>query len=586
MRPQGALEGAVRLLLCLVRSGLGALALGLSTPLAAQTVGEVLFHTKLSALTPGMQGLLTPGDEYGVGVARMGDLDGDTATELAVGAYLDDDGGQAAGAVWIQFLYADGSLKSSQKISATQGGFTGALDPGDWFGNAVSSVGDLDGDGLEELAVGARLDDDGGKDRGAVWILFLHADGTVRTHQKISSTSGGFAGQLDDSDFFGVSVAGMGDIDGDGVGELAVGARGDDDGGSDLGAVWMLFLQADGSVKTSQKISRTSGGFTGDLDPKDHFGDGLGRVEDVNGDGVDELAVGVPNDDDGKVANGAVYLCFLSPLGTVLFSQKISALEGSFGGTLDQDRFGRSVASLGDLDQDGVTDIAVGAIIDQDGGVYGAGAVWVLFLNPDGTVKTHQKISLTSGNFNGLLDSQDFLGGSIAALGDLDGNGAVDIAVGARGDDDEPTNSGAVWMLYLQSGFGNALTWDVASLSAATGGTQSLSVNAGGVHALDLYFLLGSSSGTAPGTWIDGLSLPLNTPDPYFSFTLYSPNSSLLSNSFGILDFQGKANAAVHFLPGAASGLVGITLHHAYLVFGFGTPAQMVSNAAPLTILP
>ena len=139
-----------------------------------------------------------------------------------------------------------GMVLSHQKISDTQGGFTGILDDGDLFGFAVASLGDLDGDGVTDLAVGAVLDDDGGNppyaDRGAVWVLFLNSDGTVKSHQKISSTEGGFTGKIDDNDLFASSVASLGDLDGDGVSDLAVGASHDDDGCCSRGAVWVLFL--------------------------------------------------------------------------------------------------------------------------------------------------------------------------------------------------------------------------------------------------------------------------------------------------------------------------------------------------------
>ena len=113
----------------------------------------------------------------------------------------------------------------NQKISATEGGFTGVLDDDDLFGRAVASLGDLDNDGVSDLAVGAKFDDDGGNGRGAVWILFMTADGTVKSHQKISATEGGFEGDLDDGDSFGVALASLGDLDGDGVSDLAVGAK-------------------------------------------------------------------------------------------------------------------------------------------------------------------------------------------------------------------------------------------------------------------------------------------------------------------------------------------------------------------------
>ncbi len=145
--------------------------------------------------------------------------------------------------MWILFLNTDGTVKSHQKISDTQGGFTGTLENGDAFGVSVASLGDLDGDGVGDLAVGAsQSTTGGGKARGAVWVLFLNTDGTVKSHQKISDTEGGFTGTLNDSDRFGRSVASLGDLDGDGVTDLAVGAWHDNDGGIYRGAVWVLFL--------------------------------------------------------------------------------------------------------------------------------------------------------------------------------------------------------------------------------------------------------------------------------------------------------------------------------------------------------
>ncbi len=204
-----------------------------------------------------------------------------------------------------------GTVLTHQKISDTEGGFTGTLDDNDLFGVAVASLSDQDGDGVGDLAVGALADDDGGTDRGAVWVLFLNVDGTVKSHQKISDTEGGFTGILDLYDQFGISLAALGDLDGDGVGDLAVGATGDDDGGTGRGAVWVLFLNPDGTVKAHQKISDTEGGFTGILDHGDLFGSSVASVGDLDGDGVGDLAVGAENDDDGGTGRGAVWVLFL-----------------------------------------------------------------------------------------------------------------------------------------------------------------------------------------------------------------------------------------------------------------------------------
>ena len=187
-------------------------------------------------------------DYFGTSVANIGDLDNDGVTDIAVGANGDGDGGLGKGAVWILFLNANGTVKTNQKISNTKGNFTGALADWDLFGSSVANIGDLDNDGVNDIAVGAYGDDVGGTDQGAVWILFLNADGTVKTHQKISSTQGNFTGTLNDIDLFGISVASIGDLNNDGINDLAVGANNDDDGGNDRGTVWILFLNADGTV--------------------------------------------------------------------------------------------------------------------------------------------------------------------------------------------------------------------------------------------------------------------------------------------------------------------------------------------------
>jgi hypothetical protein len=419
-------------------------------PWPAAQIGTVQSEQKISETAGGFGGVLDPGDIFGLSASSLGDLDGDGIGDLAVGNWGDDDGGVNQGAVWILFLNWDGTVSSEQKISETVGGFGGVLDPSDLFGVSVSSLGDLDGDLIGDLAVGANRDDDGGTDQGAVWILFLNTDGTVKSAQKISETVGGFGGILDPFDFFGNSVSSLGDLNGDGIGDLAVGAHADDDGGIDQGAVWILFLDSDGTVSSEQKISETVGGFGGVLDPVDLFGLSGSSLGDLDGDGIGDLAVGAPDDDDGGTDQGAVWILFLNVDGTVKSEQKISETVGGFGGVLDpDDTFGGPMSSLSDLDGDGIGDLAVAAARDDDGGT-DQGAVWILFLNADGTVQSEQKISETVGGFGGVLDPGDFFGHSVSFLGDLDGDGIGDLAVGAIQDDDGGTDQGAVWILFLE----------------------------------------------------------------------------------------------------------------------------------------
>jgi len=408
---------------------------------AAALPGEVLGETKVSDLAGGFGGTLVDEDRFGSAAAPLGDLDGDGVGDVAVGALFDDDGGSDRGAVWILFLNADGTVKSEQKISDLDGGFGGTLADSDEFGAAVASLGDLDGDGIVDIAVGAPRDAGGGSNRGAIWILNLDTDGTVKGEQKIASATGGFGGTLVNGDLFGSSLARIDDLDGDGVDDLASGAVGDGDGGLLQGAVWILFMNANGTVKSEQKISDLDGGFEGTLALFDQFGWSLAALDDLDADGIDDLAVGSAVGLNG----GAIWILFLDSDGTVQSETEIADGVGGFGGAPGE--LGWSLALLDDLNGDGVRDLAAGAA-SSDAGGSNRGALWILFMASDGFVVGERMISSISGGLVGPLSDEDDFGFSVGSL--VGTGGSTDLAVGAYRDGDGGTNRGAVWMLELE----------------------------------------------------------------------------------------------------------------------------------------
>lgn len=129
------------------------------------------------------------------------------------------------------------------------------------------------------------------------------------------------------------------------------------------------------------------------------------------------------------------------------------------------------------------------------------------------------------------------------------------------------------------------LTVDVPNVSVSAGGFQNLAVSAGAARGGDLYLLLGSASGTVPGTPLGGgLTLPLNA-DAYTSAILSNPNAPPFGNYFGTLNCDGKALGTLTVPPGTNPNLAGLTIHHAYVLFDSGTLAvDFASNATALNL--
>jgi hypothetical protein len=323
------------------------------------------------------------------------------------------------------------------KIENGSGGFVAQLDPGDRFSRDHDVAGDIDGDGTLDLIIGARSDDDGETDAGAFYIVFLNKDGSVKGNQKVSALAGGFTETLVEKDFFGYGVAGIGDYDGDGIPDVAASTL-----STNNRSLYILHMNRDGTVKDYVKNENITA-------------QGLSAIGDIDGDGRIDLVACDPGARDGGQSRGAISIIFLDNTSKVVPSKtvKISSTQGGFGtGLEDGDQFGgREVAMLGDLDNDGTQELAVGAFSSNDG----KGAVWILSLNAT-TFNVESKLKITEGmnGFNDVLDdgtnpngtSGASFGHAMCAPGDLNGDGIPDLITGAN-----QQNEGNGYILYLNA---------------------------------------------------------------------------------------------------------------------------------------
>ena len=351
--------------------------------------------------------------------------------------------GEGVGNIDAGLIFAPGTVKPFRKISSTEGNFEGQLENCDVFGSAVASLGDLDGDGIGDIAVGAEHNisvadcTEGLPGSGGVWILFLNHDGTVKDSTKIDSSIESLLGLLDDGDNFGRSVTNLGDLDRDGNVDIAVGAPLDDDSGIDKGAVWILFLNPDGTVKAHQKIVIDLSSEFGGLFNNNQFGGAVSNIGDLDDDGTIDIAVEVAG---ASLLRGGIGILFLNANGTVkAISDSLISVQGHL-------RY--SMTPLGDLNGDGIEDIAVGAtggfdlvVVEGDIATFveKPPVVNIIYLQRDGTVL--DRFTIDSPNRPFLIDIIDGMGvfeepketfgASIANVGDIYGDGVTDVIVGS-----------------------------------------------------------------------------------------------------------------------------------------------------------
>ena len=402
------------------------------------------------------------GDNSGISVSSAGDVNGDGIGDIIIGAYRADPNNQNnAGESYVVFgkdTDTEGNFAAIVDLSSLDGsnGFVlnGNVD-NDASGWSVSSAGDVNGDGYSDLIIGASYASPNGSSSGASYVVF--GAGTLEASIDLAALDGsdGFIlNGVDAYDYSGLSVSGAGDVNGDGYGDLIIGAYGANPNGENSGETYVVF-GSEGGFSASVELAGLDGsnGFKiNGVEQGDYSGYSVSGAGDVNGDGYDDLIISAPEADPNNTNKaGESYVVFGAVSGFAA-TLELSTLDGSNGFVLQGidawDKSGYTAASsAGDVNGDGYDDLIIGAY-NANGG---AGETYVVFGADDFTTTPAINLSSLDGNtgfkLNGI-DRGDYSGWAASGAGDINGDGYDDIIIGARLADSNGSNAGETYVVF------------------------------------------------------------------------------------------------------------------------------------------
>ncbi|MDQ0463374.1 Ca2+-binding RTX toxin-like protein [Caulobacter ginsengisoli] len=389
-------------------------------------------------------------------VAGAGDVNHDGYADLLATASR---GNGLAGNVFLIYGKASGfpAFLGVGGLDGTSGAiFHGGGGGAERAGTQASSAGDINGDGYDDLIIGAWAADTPGVDAGQAYVVFGTAAG-FGSEFLLANLDGSNGFVIQDStakDYAGWSVAALGDVNGDGFDDLGVSAPGADPNGNATGAAFVVFGKAGGftdildvaalngtnGFKISGSASAAASNFLG-------LGSQISGVGDVNGDGYDDLAVSYLFSKEAGNAAGSTYIVF-GAAGGFAANLNVTALNGTNGFRVDGApgyNSGASMSRAGDLNGDGVDDFLIGASMAG-----GHGSTFIVYGRTDGFAPV---LSLASadGTHVARIDgvgNGDLTGYSISGGGDLNGDGVADMIIGAYGASADGYRSGRVYVMY------------------------------------------------------------------------------------------------------------------------------------------
>ena len=468
---------------------------------------------------------------FDVSVSSAGDVNGDGFDDLLIGGFnVDPNGVDSAWSTYVVFGNSSGfntNLELSE-LDGSNGFVINGINQDENSSVSVSGAGDVNGDGFDDLLIGT-----GGAGSN---VVFGNSSGFSPSLElsELDGSNGFVINSINEDDFSDVSVSGAGDVNGDGLDDLLIGASSADlDGLSNAGSTYVVFGNSSG-FNASLELSELNGsnGFAINGNSAiDLFAESVSNAGDVNGDGLDDLLIGASSaDPNGFIEAGSTYVVFGNSSG---FSAnlRLSELDGSNGfainGINERDFSGDNVSNAGDVNGDGLDDLLIGASNADPNGINDAGSTYVVFGNSSG-FNTNLELSELDGS-NGFvingINERDFSGISVSGAGDVNGDGLDDLLIGASSADPNGLpNAGSTYVV-----FGNSSDFSASLELSELDGSNGFAIN--GVDPLDFSGDNVSNAGDVNGDGLDDLliSAPDAVPNGFINaattYVVFGANS-------------------------------------------------------------